>query len=106
MELTPRLQDIINILKEKGELNIKDLALELKVSPKTAKGYVRELSRLGFVEEDNDGNIRLKAQEEEYDSNEIKKIIETHENEIANLKKKIEEIEQEIASLKKKGKVK
>ncbi len=106
MELTPRLQDIINILKEKGELNIKDLALELKVSPKTAKGYIRELSRLGFVEEDKDGNVKLKAQEEKYDSNEIKKIIEMHENEIANLKKKIEEIEQEIDSLKKKGKVK
>lgn len=43
MELTPRLQDIIEILKVKGEVNVQDLALQLKVSPKTAKGYVRNL---------------------------------------------------------------
>ncbi|TRM98550.1 winged helix-turn-helix domain-containing protein, partial [Sulfolobus sp. E1] len=50
MELTPRLQDIINIVKSRGNVNIKDLALEIKVSPKTAKGYARELQRLGLIE--------------------------------------------------------
>jgi Mn-dependent transcriptional regulator len=61
MELTPRLQDIVNILKNKGSINVKDLALEIKVSPKTAKGYARELQRLGLVDMDQDGNIRLKG---------------------------------------------
>lgn len=106
MELTPRLNDIINILKDKGEINIKDLALQLKVSPKTAKGYIRELSRLGFIESDENGNIKLKQTQENSGSDELKKIIEVHEIEISNLKKKIDEIEQEISTLKKKNKVK
>ncbi len=59
MELTPRLQDIIEILKVKGEVNVQDLALQLKVSPKTAKGYVRELERLGYASMDESGNIKL-----------------------------------------------
>ncbi|MEM0173580.1 MAG: winged helix-turn-helix transcriptional regulator [Sulfolobaceae archaeon] len=104
MELTPRLQDIINLLKEKGTINIKDLALEIKVSPKTVKGYVRELVRLGFVEVDNEGNIKLK--ESHKDSfEEIKKVLNVHESEIAYLKKELEALKEELSKLKKKGKV-
>ncbi|QIW25117.1 HTH domain-containing protein [Sulfolobus sp. S-194] len=99
MELTPRLQDIISILKEKKEINIKDLALELKISPKTAKGYARELYRLGFVELDND-NIKLKNSQP-VSSDELKKILDAHEAEIANLKKEIELLKEELAKIKK-----
>jgi len=99
MELTPRLQDIISILKEKKEMNIKDLALELKISPKTAKGYVRELYRLGYVEIVDD-NVKLKTENPNQDG-ELKKILEAHEAEIANLKKEIEMLKVEISKLKK-----
>ncbi|BAB67445.1 winged helix-turn-helix transcriptional regulator [Sulfurisphaera tokodaii] len=99
MELTPRLQDIISILKEKKEINIKDLALELKISPKTAKGYARELYRLGFVELDND-NIKLKNSQP-VSSDELRKILDAHEAEIANLKKEIELLKEELAKIKK-----
>ncbi|WP_338604731.1 winged helix-turn-helix transcriptional regulator [Sulfolobus tengchongensis] len=105
MELTPRLQDIINILKNKGNINVKDLALEIKVSPKTAKGYARELQRLGLVEMDQDGNLKLKEQKEEHvDKEKLLKTLENHESEIASLKKEIEEIKVELEKLKKKGK--
>ncbi|QGR20025.1 winged helix-turn-helix transcriptional regulator [Stygiolobus azoricus] len=100
MELTPRLQDIISILKERGTVNLKDLALELKISPKTAKGYARELYRLGFVEMDENDNLKLKN--ENPDSVEhLKKTVEIHGNEIALLKKEIEQLKEEITRLKK-----
>ncbi|MBP1357753.1 MAG: winged helix-turn-helix transcriptional regulator [Sulfolobus sp.] len=99
MELTPRLQDIISLLKEKKEINIKDLALELRISPKTAKGYARELYRLGFVEIE-DETIKLKN-EDPNNNGEVKKILEEHEMEINNLKKEIELLKGEIARLKK-----
>ena len=99
MELTPRLQDIISILKEKKEMNIKDLALQLRISPKTAKGYVRELYRLGYVEIENE-NVKLKTDNPDQ-NNEIKKILESHEIEIANLKKEIEMLKVEVSKLKK-----
>ncbi|MDT7900848.1 MAG: winged helix-turn-helix transcriptional regulator [Acidianus sp.] len=102
MELTPRLQDVINIVKQKGEINLKDLALELKVSPKTAKGYVRELTRLGFLEIDEKENVKLKVtQEDPVES--LKKIIEIHESEINALKKEVEELKTEIIKLRKKN---
>jgi len=104
MELTPRLQDIINLLKEKGVINIKDLALEIKVSPKTAKGYIRELVRLGLVDVDNDGNVRLRESHKDT-FEEIKKILNVHESEISYLKKELEALKEELARLKKKGKV-
>ncbi|QXJ30697.1 winged helix-turn-helix transcriptional regulator [Saccharolobus shibatae] len=105
MELTPRLQDIVNILKNKGSINVKDLALEIKVSPKTAKGYARELQRLGLVDMDQDGNIRLKENKVEHpDSEKLLKTLENHENEITLLKKEIEAIKGELEKLKKKGK--
>ena len=99
MELTPRLQDIISLLKEKKEINIRDLALELRISPKTAKGYARELYRLGYVEIDEE-NIKLKTDNPTPD-NEIKKILEAHEIEIANLRKEIEMLKGEILKMKK-----
>lgn len=100
MELTPRLQDIISILKERGSVNLKDLALELKISPKTAKGYARELYRLGFVEIDENDNIKLKSDNPE-NLESLKKTVEIHENEIAMLKKEIEQLKEEISKLKK-----
>jgi len=99
MELTPRLQDIISLLKEKKEINIRDLALELRISPKTAKGYARELYRLGYVEIEEE-NIKLKTDNPTSDS-EIKKILEAHEIEIANLRKEIEMLKGEILKMKK-----
>lgn len=99
MELTPRLQDIVSLLKEKKEINIKDLALELRISPKTAKGYARELYRLGFVEIENE-TIKLKS-EDPNNSDEVKKILGEHEMEINNLRKEIELLKGEIAKLKK-----
>jgi len=99
MELTPRLQDIISLLKEKKEINIRDLALELRISPKTAKGYARELYRLGYVEIEEE-NIKLKTDNPTPD-NEIKKILEAHEIEIANLRKEIEMLKGEILKMKK-----
>jgi len=99
MELTPRLQDIISLLKEKKEINIRDLALELRISPKTAKGYARELYRLGYVEIEEE-NIKLKTDNPTSD-NEIKKILEAHEIEIANLRKEIEMLKGEILKMKK-----
>ncbi|BFH72735.1 HTH domain-containing protein [Sulfurisphaera javensis] len=99
MELTPRLQDIISLLKEKKEINIKDLALELKISPKTAKGYARELYRLGYVEI-VDENIKLKD-DRPVSNDEIKKILELHENEIASLKKEVESLKEELSKMKK-----
>ncbi|MDT7860933.1 MAG: HTH domain-containing protein [Saccharolobus sp.] len=103
MELTPRLQDIINIIKNRGSVNIKDLALEIKVTPKTAKGYARELQRLGLVEIDQDGNIKLKEQNEN-ENDKILKTLENHENEILSLKKEIEMLKEELQKLKKRGK--
>ncbi|BDC19565.1 winged helix-turn-helix transcriptional regulator [Acidianus sp. HS-5] len=103
MELTPRLQDVINIVKQKGEINLRDLALELKVSPKTAKGYVRELTRLGFVEMDEKENVKLKIVQDDSVEN-LKKIIEIHESEINALKKEIEELKTEVIKLRKKNK--
>ncbi|BDC00159.1 winged helix-turn-helix transcriptional regulator [Saccharolobus caldissimus] len=103
MELTPRLQDIINIIKNRGSVNIKDLALEIKVTPKTAKGYARELQRLGLVEIDQDGNIKLKEQKEN-ENDKILKTLENHENEILSLKKEIEMLKEELQKLKKRGK--
>jgi Mn-dependent DtxR family transcriptional regulator len=100
MELTPRLQDIVSILKEKGSINIKDLALQLKISPKTAKGYARELYRLGYVEIDENDNIRLKS-ENPNDVSELKKVLEQHDSEISVLKKEIEQLKEEINKLKK-----
>jgi Mn-dependent DtxR family transcriptional regulator len=105
MELTPRLQDIVNILRSKGSMSVKDLALEIKVSPKTAKGYVRELIRLGIVEEDENGNIKLKELNEVTKYEEVKKVLNIHESEIAYLKKELESLKEELAKLKKKGKV-
>ncbi len=102
MELTPRLQDVINIVKQKGEINLRDLALELKVSPKTAKGYVRELTRLGFVEMDEKENVKLKIAHEDPVEN-LRKIIEIHESEINALKKEIEELKTEVIKLRKKN---
>jgi len=99
MELTPRLQDIISLLKEKKEINIRDLALELRISPKTAKGYARELYRLGYVEIEEE-SIKLKTDNPTPD-NEIKKILEAHEVEIANLRKEIEMLKGEISKMKK-----
>lgn len=104
MQLTPRLQDVINLIKERGEINLKDLALELKVSPKTAKGYVRELARLGFVEVDNNENVRLKVEKQQNNIEELQKIIEIHESEIHALKKDLEELKEEVLKLKKKVK--
>ncbi|TRN02435.1 winged helix-turn-helix domain-containing protein [Sulfolobus sp. F1] len=103
MELTPRLQDIINIVKTRGNVNIKDLALEIKVSPKTAKGYARELQRLGLIEVDQDGNIKLKNEEDPQQK--IIKTLEAHESEISALKKEIEALKEELQRIKKKGKV-
>lgn len=103
MQLTPRLQDVINLIKEKGEVNLKDLALELKVSPKTAKGYVRELARLGFVEMDGNENIKLKV-EKQNNVEELEKIVQIHESEINALKKDLEELKEELFKLKKKVK--
>ncbi|AWR97508.1 winged helix-turn-helix transcriptional regulator [Acidianus sulfidivorans JP7] len=104
MELTPRLQDVINLVKEKGQINLRDLALELKVSPKTAKGYVRELSRLGFVEIDNEENIKLKNNSSN-NLESIEKIIQIHESEINALKKELEELKEEFLKLKRKSKL-
>lgn len=101
MQLTPRLQDVINLIKERGEINLKDLALELKVSPKTAKGYIRELARLGFVEVDDKENVKLKI-EKQNDVEELQKIIQIHESEINALKKDLEELREEVLKLKKK----
>lgn len=103
MELTPRLQDIIEIIKSKGSINVKDLALEIKVSPKTAKGYARELQRLGFIEMDEEGNLKLKEQQNE-NNDKLLKILENHENEISSLKKEVELLKAEIEKLKNKRK--
>ncbi|ARM76213.1 HTH domain-containing protein [Acidianus manzaensis] len=104
MELTPRLQDVINLVKEKGQMSLKDLALELKVSPKTAKGYVRELSRLGFVEMDDNENIKLKTNNEN-NIESLEKIVQIHESEINALKKDLEELKEELLKLKRKNKL-
>ncbi|ABP94369.1 MULTISPECIES: winged helix-turn-helix transcriptional regulator [Metallosphaera] len=103
MELTPRLQDIVNIIRNKGEINIQDIALFLKVSPKTAKGYVRELVRLGYVSMDESGNVKLILASEN-PIERITKIVEIHEGEISMLRKQIEELREELQKLKKRGK--
>ncbi|QKR00013.1 HTH domain-containing protein [Metallosphaera tengchongensis] len=100
MELTPRLQDIINIIKNKGDINVQDIALYLKVSPKTAKGYIRELVRLGYVTVDEGGNIKLLIKGED-PVEKISKIIEIHESEISLLRKQLEEMREEIQKMKK-----
>ncbi|EZQ10870.1 MULTISPECIES: HTH domain-containing protein [Acidianus] len=103
MELTPRLQDILNMVKNKGEINVKDLALELKVSPKTAKGYVKELERLGFITVDEREVIKLKA-EGENAIEKLEKIVQIHESEINALKKEIDDLKEEVLKLKRKSK--
>ncbi|WP_256201649.1 winged helix-turn-helix transcriptional regulator [Sulfuracidifex metallicus] len=65
MELPPRLQDIVAIIRERGIINMTDLALQLKVSPKTMKGYVRELIRTGIVEVDDEGNVKISQKSNE-----------------------------------------
>ncbi|AWR94279.1 HTH domain-containing protein [Acidianus brierleyi] len=104
MELTPRLQDVLSIIKNRGEINVKDLALELKVSQKTAKGYVRELSRLGLIESDEIGNIKIRSNEENREE-EIYKLVQIHESEINSLKKEINELREELMKIKRKNKV-
>ncbi|MBW9140712.1 MAG: winged helix-turn-helix transcriptional regulator [Candidatus Aramenus sp.] len=103
MELTPRQQDILRILKAKGQVNVKDIAIELKISQKTAKGYIRDLMRLGMVESDDAGNVKLKTDSQNKEE-EIYKIVQIHESEINSLKKEIEELKEEIIRLKKRGK--
>ncbi len=103
MELTPRQQDILRILKAKGEVNVKDIAIELKISQKTAKGYIRELSRLGMVESDELGNVKLKVNPQNKEE-EIYKLIQIHESEINSLKKEIEELKNEVIRLKRRSK--
>ncbi len=104
MELTPRLQDVLSIIKNRGEINVKDLALELKVSTKTAKGYVRELSRLGLIESDEIGNIKIRSNEENKEE-EIYKLVQIHESEINSLKKEINELREELMKIRRKNKV-
>ncbi|MEM3863841.1 MAG: winged helix-turn-helix transcriptional regulator [Metallosphaera sp.] len=103
MELTPRLQDILNIIKNKGEINVQDIALILKVSPKTAKGYIRELSRLGFVSVSEEGVVKLVRRTDD-PIEKLTKIIEIHEGEIEMLRRQVEELRQELQKLKRKGK--
>ncbi|MCI2414235.1 MAG: winged helix-turn-helix transcriptional regulator [Candidatus Aramenus sp.] len=103
MELTPRQQDILRILKAKGQVNVKDIAIELKISQKTAKGYIRDLMRLGMVESDDAGNVKLKTDAQNKEE-EIYKIVQIHESEINSLKKEIEELKEEIIRLKKRSK--
>ncbi|EWG07433.1 MAG: hypothetical protein ASUL_05556 [Candidatus Aramenus sulfurataquae] len=103
MELTPRQQDILRILKAKGQVNVKDIAIELKISQKTAKGYIRDLMRLGMVESDDAGYVKLKTDAQNKEE-EIYKIVQIHESEINSLKKEIEELKEEIIRLKKRGK--
>jgi len=104
MELTPRLQDVLSIIKNRGEINVKDLALELKVSQKTAKGYVRELSRLGLIESDEIGNIKIRLDVGNKEE-EIYKLVQIHESEINSLKKEINELREELMKIKRKNKV-
>ncbi|AAY80369.1 winged helix-turn-helix transcriptional regulator [Sulfolobus acidocaldarius] len=106
MELTPRLQDIISILKEKGgSVNIRDLALQLKISPKTAKGYARELYRLGYIEMDENENMILKRENPE-NITDLKKTVETHTAEIEALKKEVEFLKEELSRFRGTKKVK
>ncbi len=101
MELPPRLQDIVALIKKKEVINMTDLALQLKVSPKTMKGYVRELAREGLVEIDADGNIRISQREEETFEVRVKKILEIHESQISMLMKEVAELRDQVSKLKK-----
>ncbi len=101
MELPPRLQDIVALIKEKGVINMTDLALQLKVSPKTMKGYVRELTRTGLVEIDSEGNIRISQKQDENFEEKVKKILEIHESQISMLMKEVIDLKDQVAKLKK-----
>lgn len=93
----------MNMVKNKGEMDLREIALFLKVSPKTAKGYVRELVRLGYMEMDENGIVRLVVKSED-PVQKLTKLMEIHESEIAMLKKSLEEVREELMKLKRKQK--
>ncbi|MCY0850710.1 winged helix-turn-helix transcriptional regulator [Sulfuracidifex metallicus] len=101
MELPPRLQDIVAIIRERGIINMTDLALQLKVSPKTMKGYVRELIRTGIVEVDDEGNVKISQKSNESFEEKVMKMLEIHESQISMLTKEILELKEQVNKLKK-----
>jgi len=78
-----------------------DLALQLKVSPKTMKGYVRELIRTGIVEVDDEGNVKISQKSNESFEEKVMKMLEIHESQISMLTKEILELKEQVNKLKK-----
>ena len=100
MELAPRLQEVLTVIRENGRMSISDLALNLKVSYKTAKGYVRELERLGYVQEVGNDEVEFKEVGPLDTLDRIKKVVELHDSELYAMKKELEALKEEVIRLK------
>jgi Mn-dependent DtxR family transcriptional regulator len=100
VELSPRLQETLSIIKSHGEVEISDLALELKVSYKTAKSYVKDLARLGYVEEVGEDKVRFKQPDGMESVDKLKKVVELHDTELYALRRELEALRQEVLRLK------
>ena len=75
--ITSRQRDILVLLKKNGPMNVHEIGLLLKIHPKTVKGYLRNLQRMGLIEYDGE-TARL--------ANNFDKAIEVMEREIEELK--------------------
>lgn len=53
------LKKIHNLSSEKGYARIKDIASELKIKPPSVSQMVRKLAKLGFVEYEKYGGVKL-----------------------------------------------
>ena len=100
MELTPRLQETLSIVKSSGEISVTDLALQLRVSEKTARSYVKDLARLGYVEEVGDSKVRFKEPGGTETIDRLRKSVELHEAELRFLKTEVERLREEVSRLK------
>jgi len=100
VELTPRLQETLSIVKSSGEISVTDLALQLRVSEKTARSYVKDLARLGYLEEVGDNRVRFKEPGGTETIDRLRKFVELHEAELRFLKTEVERLREEVSRLK------
>ncbi len=60
-EIEDYLKTIYGLSSEKGYARIKDIASRLKIKPPSASQMIRKLGRLGYVEYESYGAVRLTA---------------------------------------------
>jgi DtxR family Mn-dependent transcriptional regulator len=71
-EIEDYLKTIYNLSSEKGYARIKDIASQLKVKPPSVSQMIRKLAKLGYVEYERYGGVKL-TQKGKNTAREIKK---------------------------------